>query len=900
MTGPDTDHTDREQRLGEAVFACLQDLESGRRPDPGRLRALYPDLADELLDYLAGREQFEHLARPLRDVARAAESVADPDQTVAEVPTGAAPPVPPVGGYELLEEIGRGGMGVVFKARQRDLNRVVALKMVHATSGQAEAQRFRTEAELAACLDHPHIVPVHEVLEHHGQFCLSMKLLEGGSLAQRLDSFRDDPRAAAGLVATVARAVHHAHQRGVLHRDLKPSNILLDEAGRPYVTDFGLARRVETDSALTQTGAVLGTPSYMPPEQASGERKALTTAADVYGLGALLYALLTGRPPFRGETMLDTLAQVREREPDPPGRLNRRVDRDLETVCLKCLRKEPASRYPSAEALADDLERWLKGEPILARPVGRLERLGRWCRRNPVVAGLSAAVALLLVLSVVGLSAAYLQLRSAWQAEAAQRRAADENAHDAREQAAEAGRQRRRADDQRRRADDNFQKAVGMVNQLLAQANDNKLPNTPEVARLRQAHSEEALRFFQALLVQNRTDPAGRFQTALAYQGLGRAHSGRQEYPQAARAYASSLAVLRQLAAEFPGERRYAESQKTLGHAGDSLLGFSLNHGQTCAGDGRHADAVNVYRAGLHAAEALAPVLEPVGAGGREGFGATRLAESLWVLGQPRQAEQACARALAAYDRLLTAHRANVYVTYFVGAKAQVHALRGRIRAEAGRLKEAESDYRQAFDLIGGLPPREQAVAIEFAFRDRARARSELGNVLWAAGRRRDAADAFRAAEREWRRSPPGNVLRARELAWFLTTCPDPQFRGKPKEAVKLAEKAARGRKPKEVETWRTLGVARYRAGDWKGAAESLQEALKLRPIDAPARFFLAMARWQAGQKEQARRDYEQAVKWADRNEPKNDDLRRFRAEAAELLKPDEPPPAGKERAVRE
>jgi WD40 repeat protein len=319
-------------------------------------------------------------------------------------PVGPAPtPLPDVPGYEILAELGHGGMGVVYQPRQTSAGRVVALKMIRAgqLASAAEVQRFHAEAEDMALLDHPHIVPVYEVGEHRGQHYFSMKLIEGGSLAEHLERFAADPRAGAALLIQVARTVQYAHEHGILHRDLKPSNILLDADDQPHVADFGLAKRLEGPQG-TPSGAVLGTPAYMAPEQAAGQSKRVTTAVDVYALGAVLYEMLAGRPPFRAETPLETLLQVLHDEPIPPSRLRPKVPADLQTICLKCLHKEPGKRYAGAAELADDLGRFLAGEPIQARPVGPGERLVKWVRRQPAAAAL---VALGLAL-VVGMLAA--------------------------------------------------------------------------------------------------------------------------------------------------------------------------------------------------------------------------------------------------------------------------------------------------------------------------------------------------------------------------------------------------------------------------------------------------------------------------------------------------------------
>lgn len=320
-------------------------------------------------------------------------------------PTAARPPRF-LGEYELIEEIARGGMGVVYRACQVKLNRLVALKLVReaALAGPTELRRFRIEAEAVAQLDHPNIVPIHEIGQVDDQPFFSMKLIEGGNLNEHLPRLREDPREAARVMAIVARAVHYAHQRTILHRDIKPSNILLDEKWEPYVTDFGLAKRFDEGdpSALTLSGALMGTPSYMPPEQAEGGSKRLTTAADVYSLGATLYEAITGQPPFRGHSVADTLRQVLEAEPARPRTLRPALDRDLETITLKCLEKDPARRYGSAEDLAEDLERWRDGRAITARRVPAWERALKWVKRRPALAALVAALHLALLGLVIG------------------------------------------------------------------------------------------------------------------------------------------------------------------------------------------------------------------------------------------------------------------------------------------------------------------------------------------------------------------------------------------------------------------------------------------------------------------------------------------------------------------
>jgi serine/threonine-protein kinase len=430
-----------------------------------------------------------------------------------EPPTAKHHPV--VAGHEILGVLGHGGMGAVYKARHLKLDRVVALKMILAGSHASPDQvsRFLTEAQAVAHLQHPNIVQIYEVGEADGLPYFALEFVDGGSLSDRLRAGPQDAPAAARLVETLARAMDHAHANGIVHRDLKPANILLTAAGDLKITDFGLAKRLEGDTGQTRTGAILGTPGYMAPEQAGGELRGITPATDVYALGAILYHLLTGRPPFQAATPMDTVMQLLEQEPVAPSRLTARLPRDLETICLKCLRKEPEQRYPRAGDLADDLARFLSGRSILARPVGRPERLWRWTRRNPGVAALAAAVLLLLLaVSVTSTAAALLIGREKEQAVQA-RHEAETNADLARRaqaQAEAAERQAKTAEQQAKTAQETAEGARRDADTNAALAHEQAglaletlsnllvsvrlyLKDTPGTQRLKQAFAKQAL-----------------------------------------------------------------------------------------------------------------------------------------------------------------------------------------------------------------------------------------------------------------------------------------------------------------------------------------------------------------------------------------------------------------------
>ncbi|MBI2823851.1 MAG: serine/threonine protein kinase [Planctomycetia bacterium] len=585
--------------------------------------------------------------------------VTRPTNAAAKTPrTHADEPLPAVPGYEILEVLGRGGMGVVYKARQVSLSRIVAIKML---SGGSRA-RFRVEAEAIARLQHPNIVQIHEVGEAQGQPYFSQEHIAGGSLADRLDGAPWSAKAAARLVRTLAEAMHFTHSRGIVHRDLKPANVLMADGGTPKISDFGLAKQLESNSGQTATGDIMGSPSYMSPEQASGVTREITAAADVYSLGAILYELVTGRPPFRAETAVDTVLLVLSDEPVAPRRLQPKLPRDLETICLKCLEKSPRNRYASAQELADDLGRFLAGEPIRARPVPLWVRAAKWARRRPAAAAAIGIALLAATILLVGGTIYNVRLNAAL-------------ARVQREQ-------------ERRAA--TLAQAQEVVERLLGDFNQRQLAGLPHAEPVRRELLTAALQFCEEMQRQNPEEPEVRWQLGRAQRQAADLQALLGEPAEAEKSYDRAIGVLQALAAAYPSAKYRRE-----------LAGAWENKATLLAQAGRAAEAEAAYRRAADDFEQLAAA-DPADAAARAQVARVwdNLGVTLLEAGRTEDAQAALDKALAMRRALVAEAPADVE-----RERALATSLNnvGTLWQATGRAAEAVASFREARELFRAL-----------------------------------------------------------------------------------------------------------------------------------------------------------------------------------------------------
>jgi serine/threonine-protein kinase len=622
--------------------------------------------------------------------------------------------LPQVAGYEILAPLGRGGMGLVYQARHATSGRVVALKMI---KGGAHAEprdlaRFRTEAEAVARLRHENIVRIYEVGEQDGWAFVALEFVDGGSLARRLAGQPQPATTSAQLVETLAQAIAYAHSQGIVHRDLKPSNILLTADGTPKISDFGLAKRIDPEHGNmgnagasgtregtiirdpTSTGELLGTPSYIAPEQTWGKPGEVGPATDIYALGALLYECLTGRPPFQAATILDTLLQVRSEEPVPPRRLAPTVPRDLETVCLKCLQKEPRRRYPSAWALGSDLRRFLAGKSVHACPLGVSERAIQWARRRKAVAAL-VGISGVAILSLTTLGVwHYVDLQRYNTELRAERDSANQLRALAQQQEAKASQQKGEAERQWQRAEANFQTALGAVDQMLTQVSegDGFLAHEPRMEALRRKLLEGALRFYQDFLKENAANPKVRWETASAYVRVGNIQKRLGEQVAAENAYRAAIPLLQALSAEFPSRPAYRHQLAgCYTNLGGSLLQYT----------GRLKEAESAFRQARRVWHALVDEF-PADAEYRRTLAGSRhnLGAVMMDTGRLAEAEEELLQALDHRRRLVQEDAEN---PRYRRDLAQTHNNLGIVWANTGRLDQAEQAMSQACALQSDL-----------------------------------------------------------------------------------------------------------------------------------------------------------------------------------------------------
>jgi serine/threonine protein kinase len=1052
MLAESSDVSDREQRLSAIVLSCLEALDGGKPLDRLELLGRHPEFATELAKFLDDHVQVDRRAAPLRDVGQhLAGSAGDPAAAVT--------PGTPLGDFRILREIGRGGMGIVYEAEQVSLGRRVALKVLPfaATLDHKQLQRFQNEARAAAQLHHTNIVPVYYVGCDKGVHFYAMQFIDGQSVAEIIAELRPGARSGAsdqgdaagadapsgrmlpsvssdtateigkaGILSTVsshcdqsffhtvaqlgiqaAEALDHAHQLGIVHRDVKPANLLVDAAGRLWLTDFGLAQ-VLGDSRLTLTGGLVGTLRYMSPEQALAKRAIIDHRTDVYSLGATLYELLTLEPVYGGLDRQELLRQIATEEPRPLRRLSKAIPVELETIVLKALEKNPADRYAAAQDLADDLRRFLDHQPIRARRPTFLERARKWLRRHQAIAWASSA-GLALAVATLAISTVLI-----WR----EKDRALEQEQKAKAAAAEAQAQRGLA----RRA----------VDRMFTQVAEKWIAQQPHLEPLERQFLLEALDFYQEFAREQNTDPDVRLETTNAYRRVGMIQGRLGEHAKAEEALQQAISLLEQLVAEFPSVanyrsalagtycciatefhnlRREIEAEKAYRQAvvlGERLvaecpdvpdyrrdlaqwyvgLAGVLDYQASVSNSGYQGNAVReveqAYRQSLElygklpASLANTPECRQSYSNSLAWFGnfllrTGRSAESKKLFDQAipgleklvadfpkepgyqydlasalersqdvlrsnlsQEDEKRLRRALAIYEKLAAdfpsgwQHRCDVarcchdlgdllkgtarfqeavqaycrslelfeklvaeFPTVVTLYKDEVFWLRDALFSllqATGRSQEAEQLCRQGVAFYGKLAVEfPQVTHLRVAL---AASQNHLGTVLGAMGKHEEAEKAYRQAQKMvgelLAASPNDSSNRAVALflnrsAYLLATSPSPKSRD-PSRAVELAKQAV-ALDPQNGGLWNTLGVAQYRAGDWKAAVHALKTARELEPdmSNHPA-FFLAMAHWQLEDWGEARKWYEISVQRMEKIRPKDEEWCRFRAEAAALL----------------
>jgi non-specific serine/threonine protein kinase/serine/threonine-protein kinase len=863
----------------------------------GSLEAAVAALLDQ--DNQAERDGFLSVPCPLRQELQASRS-----QPAA---TGRR-----VGNYILHERLGSGGMGEVYRAtRVEEFSQEVALKWMKNGVGAESVERFRTERQVLAGLNHPHIARLLDGgRTEDGIPYLVMEYIDGEPIDRWCDARHVDVAGRVRLVEVVCRAVQYAHDRQVIHRDLKPDNVLVAADGVPKLTDFGLAKHLAEDHGCTQSGAILGTPSYMAPEQAAGGTKDVGPAADVYALGALLYHLLAGRAPFKGASVRETIEQVSTRDPVPPSRLQPNLPRDLETITLKCLEKTPQRRYASPDALAADLRRFLAGEPIQARPVGRVERFLRWRRRNPGIFRLTAALAVVVGGAFAAVTALWLQARV----------------------------EKREADRQHERAEAHAKMAWDAVDDLTRLA-EGHLAQEPRMTTKQLELLEKALAYRLQFLHEHPSDALVRFRTAQAFHFVGRLHNRMGKPVGAVEAFHRQIALLDELATEFPGEPKYrfdqfhclnmtsaaliqlsrsSESRAVQRRAlaiirdltndfpqepfyRDALAHQVANVAGVYRQEGDQETAARMYRESRDIGTALMREFpgrrDPPAYSCNIHRGLLGLAEMAWSAGSLVEAEKQYREALAVMRQVVADYPTEPDYRVCVVTTANMLA---RVRIRLGRSDEAEADFRSALAEAEKLVQDYPRVVPYHS--SRTTTLLYLAHLYWSTGKLPEAERTYRQARdhlaqmvEDFRDYP----LAPASLASLLTSCPIQALRDPPR-AVVLAKRAVE-LVPEEIAYKIALGVAAYRSGDYRTAREVLEPYSQGVSGDSfTPRLFLAMAQWQLAKQEEARRLYRDAVRDGHLLLETSPEHELLRKEAEELFGISKPAPTSSPGARRE